>query len=383
MKRWIQKGLAGIMLVAGLVISGLAVSYIFDEDIITARADEVLTEEVGEGVYSYTIDDNGNVTITGWTGTDTELIIPSELGGGKVTSIGWYAFSECTSLTDIEIPKGVTSIESGTFAYCENLERITIPSSVTDFYEEEGEDPVFFDCDKLTIYSPENSAAHKYAVAHNIPFVAISEESTEPSEPETLPVEPDETVKDVIEDVTVSEDVAFEDDIKVEDVKVSIKPASDSVVKAIADALKEKLLSINIKLEDADANYYDISLIANDKVVKLQSGKVEITFAWEEGKSLDKHDVKVYHYDSATDKLEEVAAVLSKDGIKIEADSFSPYIIVYSDKTVEEPSTEQPDDEKVPQKGDATSVVVYSLFAGALLVLAGVGAYGRRKKNNI
>ena len=46
-------------------------------------------------------------------------------------SIGFYAFSNCSSLSSIIIPKGVTSIETYTFNNCSSLSSIIIPESVT------------------------------------------------------------------------------------------------------------------------------------------------------------------------------------------------------------------------------------------------------------
>ena len=49
----------------------------------------------------------------------------------SVTSIGEEAFEYCVSLANINIPAGVTSIGSYTFHSCESLASITIPDSVT------------------------------------------------------------------------------------------------------------------------------------------------------------------------------------------------------------------------------------------------------------
>ncbi|MCC8072938.1 MAG: leucine-rich repeat protein, partial [Clostridiales bacterium] len=49
----------------------------------------------------------------------------------SVTSIGNYAFSDCTKLTSITIPNSVTSIGADAFSLCEGLINITIPDSVT------------------------------------------------------------------------------------------------------------------------------------------------------------------------------------------------------------------------------------------------------------
>ena len=49
----------------------------------------------------------------------------------SVTSIGYYAFQNCSSLTSITIPSRVTYIRSYAFQDCSSLTTITIPSSVT------------------------------------------------------------------------------------------------------------------------------------------------------------------------------------------------------------------------------------------------------------
>ena len=48
-----------------------------------------------------------------------------------VRSIGEYAFYKCNSLTSITIPKGVTSLEDFAFQYCTNLTSITLPEGLT------------------------------------------------------------------------------------------------------------------------------------------------------------------------------------------------------------------------------------------------------------
>lgn len=49
----------------------------------------------------------------------------------SVLSIGNYAFSVCTSLSNIYIPEGVTSIGAQAFVSCSGLESISLPDSIT------------------------------------------------------------------------------------------------------------------------------------------------------------------------------------------------------------------------------------------------------------
>ena len=64
----------------------------------------------------------------------TEIAIPETIAVDgityTVTSIGEYAFSECSSLTSIVIPNGVTSIGERTFEGCSGLRFVTIGNGV-------------------------------------------------------------------------------------------------------------------------------------------------------------------------------------------------------------------------------------------------------------
>jgi hypothetical protein len=74
----------------------------------------------------YTVDADG--VITKYSGWDTELVIPSAIGGKTITAIGKEAFLNA-ELTSITIPDGITSI--GEDAFRDNkLTGITIPGSV-------------------------------------------------------------------------------------------------------------------------------------------------------------------------------------------------------------------------------------------------------------
>ena len=95
--------------------------------------------------YEYSVEDDGTIEITGYYGSETELEIPGEIEGKKVTRIGWPAFRDCDFLTKVTIPDSVTGIGEDAFAYCRNLMQINIPESVTGIG-----DCAFHGCGSLT-----------------------------------------------------------------------------------------------------------------------------------------------------------------------------------------------------------------------------------------
>jgi hypothetical protein len=67
----------------------------------------------------------GNSTFSGCSSL-ASVIIPS-----SVMSIGYRAFYECSSLASVIIPSSVTSIGDSTFSGCSSLASVSIPSSIT------------------------------------------------------------------------------------------------------------------------------------------------------------------------------------------------------------------------------------------------------------
>lgn len=112
------------------------------------------------GSLTYTLTEDGVLTITG-TGAMTDYrsssatpwyanraMISRVVLSSGLTSIGNYAFYECTKLTSVTIPGSVTAIGSSAFQKCSALKSVFIPTGVTSI-----KDSAFYDCSALTSVS--------------------------------------------------------------------------------------------------------------------------------------------------------------------------------------------------------------------------------------
>jgi hypothetical protein len=87
--------------------------------------------EVNADSLTYKVE-GGTVSIVSCdTNASGKLVIPSTYEGKPVTSIGGFAFVNCSSLTSLTIPNSVTSIGWGAFGDCISLTSVTIPDSIT------------------------------------------------------------------------------------------------------------------------------------------------------------------------------------------------------------------------------------------------------------
>ncbi len=75
---------------------------------------------------------DGEACITGFTGSDAIVIIPSEINGSKVTSISSNAFMGIEELTAVVIPDSVDTIGERAFSACPSLTTVTLGSGVSE-----------------------------------------------------------------------------------------------------------------------------------------------------------------------------------------------------------------------------------------------------------
>jgi len=87
------------------------------------------SQEFTAGDWGFRVE-NGSAHISSYTGAGGDVLVPGELEGFPVTSVGGFEGNH--SITSVHIPDGVTTIEERAFASCLGLTSVTIPSTITN-----------------------------------------------------------------------------------------------------------------------------------------------------------------------------------------------------------------------------------------------------------
>ena len=119
----------------------------------TVTSTETTTETTTtvENLFSF---NSSTGTITGYSGSEKVVNIPSNIGGIYVKAIGENAFKNNTDIETVIIPEGVNSIEDFAFYKCTGLKYVSIPESVTSVSEDS-----FYRCSALNITCKKGSTA--------------------------------------------------------------------------------------------------------------------------------------------------------------------------------------------------------------------------------
>ncbi len=92
-------------------------------------------DEVNTANSDFTFDASTG-TITGYTGTDSFVVIPSNIGGNSVTAIAHLGEQE--TIKEIVIPASVTEIETNAFGVCPNLASIQVDANNSYYCSKNG-----------------------------------------------------------------------------------------------------------------------------------------------------------------------------------------------------------------------------------------------------
>ena len=116
----IMSAILTALMVQSILTTGFAVTTSAYETPVNESTAQTQVQESKDGVYGdfeYSVSD-GKVTINKYTGSDTEVVIPSEIEGMPVITIRNFAFQSCRNLVHLTIPDSVTSMSANAFFIC-------------------------------------------------------------------------------------------------------------------------------------------------------------------------------------------------------------------------------------------------------------------------
>lgn len=177
-----------------------------------------------------------------------EIVIPSEIKGTIVHTIGKNCFNHCEEITEVVIPESVTCIEEWAFANCFSLEKVIIPRNVTSIGNF-----AFNLCNKLVFDELDISNANTIGKAafNGCKIVhLITKGEFIFSKPSDSLISTNPLDGAIVEKITIVDDLGLIGDVLPSSIKISVKsiilPEGLKVIKEDAFSQCGILESINI-----------------------------------------------------------------------------------------------------------------------------------------
>ena len=103
-----------------------------ESSMATEPAPAVTDEKVSAAEEFTFAEENGELTITGYTGSANIINVPDSIEGKPVTAIGENAFINNTDITEVVLPDSVLVIEKAAFQQCSNLTTVKLGNNVQE-----------------------------------------------------------------------------------------------------------------------------------------------------------------------------------------------------------------------------------------------------------
>lgn len=133
---------------------------------VSAKPENPEEQPPATAVFTYEVK-GGTATLTSYTGSGSEVVIPAEVDGYAVTALGDNLFKD-SGVTSVTLPDSVTSIGWFAFYGCASLQTVTLGKAVSTIGY-----AAFDGCPKsLTLCGAAGSYAEKYAMSYGLQFRA-------------------------------------------------------------------------------------------------------------------------------------------------------------------------------------------------------------------
>lgn len=101
-----------------------------DTDVTEPESKDSGENEADDPDFSYAENEDGTVTVTGYSGKEAKVTIPAELGGKIVSAIGESCFAGNIFMEKVYVPEGVTEIQDYAFECCSVLKKVYLPETL-------------------------------------------------------------------------------------------------------------------------------------------------------------------------------------------------------------------------------------------------------------
>jgi len=178
MKRKIISLILFIIIIMLQVFQPICLAIVDNFNAYNANENDILTKTNTYGNYEYTINENNEVVITKYNGSETTIVIPSTIQGYEVTEIGQSAFAGCYNLVNVTLPDSISRLQGFTFYQCASLQNVNLGNSITSIGTSE-----FRHCPSLKNINIPDSVksigAHAFAECDNLEEVVLGNSITE------------------------------------------------------------------------------------------------------------------------------------------------------------------------------------------------------------
>ena len=96
---------------------------------VEVHADQSVVLHSGD--WAYGVKDDGTAIVYQYKGTETDLTVPEEINGHRVSELSRPFDRVAETLVSVTLPDGLERIDTGAFYGCAKLQSVTIPQSVT------------------------------------------------------------------------------------------------------------------------------------------------------------------------------------------------------------------------------------------------------------
>lgn len=122
---------------------------------------------LGEWEWEDASEAGGGARVTRHNGTETDVSVPSELGGEAVAEVAAGAFAGNAGLMRVALPATVASLGEGAFKGCSALAEVRVEASLASI----GEDAFQGCAQGLTLYGPRACPAQAWAAANDVTYI--------------------------------------------------------------------------------------------------------------------------------------------------------------------------------------------------------------------